>query len=96
MYQDVRKRQHEFKNQLNALYSTHYTCATYEELVAAQKKYTYIIIFPVRILHVYYTDGIVHFKTHLPRKLHLIILTPVLKNGLKKVSALRIETVGMV
>ncbi|MCI8509520.1 MAG: GHKL domain-containing protein [Lachnospiraceae bacterium] len=39
LYQDVRKRQHEFKNQLNALYSTHYTCATYEELVAAQKDY---------------------------------------------------------
>lgn len=39
LYQDVRKRQHEFKNQLNALYSTHYTCATYEELVAVQKNY---------------------------------------------------------
>lgn len=39
LYSDVRKRQHEFKNQLNALYSTHYSCATYEELVAAQREY---------------------------------------------------------
>lgn len=39
LYQDIRKKQHEFKNQLNALYSTHYTCATYEELVDAQKNY---------------------------------------------------------
>lgn len=39
LYSDVRKRQHEFKKQLNAIYSTHYTCSTYEELVDAQSKY---------------------------------------------------------
>lgn len=39
LYKDIRKRQHEFKKQINALYSTHYTCTTYEELVNAQSKY---------------------------------------------------------
>lgn len=39
LYSDIRKKQHEFKNQLNAIYGTHYTCATYEELVSAQRKY---------------------------------------------------------
>lgn len=39
LYQDIRKKQHELKNQLNALYSTHYTCATYEELMETQRKY---------------------------------------------------------
>lgn len=39
LYREVRSKQHELKNQLNAIYSSHYTCATYEELVNAQKKY---------------------------------------------------------
>lgn len=39
LYREIRRRQHEFKNQLNAIYSTHYTCRTYEELVDAQQKY---------------------------------------------------------
>ncbi len=44
LYNDIRKKQHEFKNQLSAIYSTHYTCSTYEELVLAQRKYADWII----------------------------------------------------
>lgn len=44
LYTDVRKKQHEFKNQLNAIYSTHYTCSTYEELVLAQRSYAEWIV----------------------------------------------------
>lgn len=36
---DVRLRQHEFKNHMAAIYSTHYTHKTYEELVRAQEEY---------------------------------------------------------
>lgn len=39
LYSEIQRKQHEFKNQLNAIYSTHYTCRTYEELVESQKKY---------------------------------------------------------
>lgn len=35
----VRLRQHDFKNMLAAVYSSHYTCKTYEELVKTQAKY---------------------------------------------------------
>lgn len=44
LYNEIRKKQHEFKNQLSAIYSTHYTCSTYEELVLAQRKYADWII----------------------------------------------------
>lgn len=36
---NVRMRQHEFKNHIAALFSTHYTYKTYDKLVAAQKDY---------------------------------------------------------
>lgn len=36
---DVRLRQHEFKNHIAAIFSTHYTYKTYENLVQAQKEY---------------------------------------------------------
>ena len=36
---DIRARQHEFDNHINTVYSQHYLYKTYEELVAAQKKY---------------------------------------------------------
>lgn len=36
---DVRSKQHEFNNQITSLLSLHYTCATYESLVAKQEKY---------------------------------------------------------
>ncbi len=39
LIKDVRARQHEFNNQINALYSMQYVCTTYEELVDKQKKY---------------------------------------------------------
>ena len=35
----VRMRQHDFKNMLTAVYSSHYTCKTYEQLVKTQEKY---------------------------------------------------------
>lgn len=35
----VRLRQHEFKNHLTAIFSTHYTYKTYEKLVQAQEEY---------------------------------------------------------
>lgn len=35
----VRLRQHNFKNHITAIFSSHYTCKTYEELVRAQEKY---------------------------------------------------------
>lgn len=36
---NIRLRQHEFDNHLNAIYSLHYSCHTFEELVEAQKRY---------------------------------------------------------
>ena len=36
---DIRKRQHDFQNHLNTIYSMHYTCHTYEELVEKQQEY---------------------------------------------------------
>ena len=36
---NVRMRQHEFKNHLAAIFSTHYTYKTYEQLVKAQEQY---------------------------------------------------------
>lgn len=36
---DIRKRQHDFQNHLNTIYSMHYTCTTYEELVKEQQTY---------------------------------------------------------
>ena len=36
---EVRKRQHDFQNHLNTIYSLHYTCSTFEELVEQQKEY---------------------------------------------------------
>lgn len=37
---DVRIKQHEFKNHLAAIFSSHYTYKTYEQLVQAQKEYS--------------------------------------------------------
>lgn len=36
---NMRKRQHDINNQLNAIYSQHFTCHTYDELVESQKEY---------------------------------------------------------
>lgn len=36
---DVVKRQHDIKNHFNAIFSMHYTCNSYEELVSGQRKY---------------------------------------------------------
>ena len=36
---DIRKKQHDFQNHLNTIYSMHYTCHTYEELVEKQQAY---------------------------------------------------------
>ena len=36
---EVRRRQHDFQNHLNTIYSLHYTCNTLEELVQQQKAY---------------------------------------------------------
>lgn len=36
---DICARQHEFDNHINTIYSQHFLCKTYEELVDAQKKY---------------------------------------------------------
>lgn len=36
---EIRKRQHDFQNHLNTIYSLHYTCSTFEELVEQQKEY---------------------------------------------------------
>lgn len=39
LVKDVRARQHEFKNHMLAIFSTHYTYKTYEQLVRAQEEY---------------------------------------------------------
>ena len=36
---EVRRKQHDFQNHLNTIYSLHYTCSSYEELVRQQEKY---------------------------------------------------------
>lgn len=36
---EIRSRQHEFDNHINTIYSLHYTCKTYEQLVNAQQEY---------------------------------------------------------
>lgn len=36
---EVRRKQHDFQNHLNTIYSMHYTCHTYEELVKQQEIY---------------------------------------------------------
>ncbi len=41
---DIRLRQHEFDNHINAIYSQHFTYHTYEELVEAQRNYCGLII----------------------------------------------------
>jgi len=44
LIEDIRLRQHEFDNHINAIYSLHYTCNTYEELVKAQDEYSHAVI----------------------------------------------------
>lgn len=39
LVEDIRARQHEFDNHINAIYSQHYNYKTYDKLVAAQRKY---------------------------------------------------------
>lgn len=41
---DIRLRQHEFDNHISAIYSLHYTCKSFEELVEAQNEYSHAII----------------------------------------------------
>ena len=41
---DVRRKQHDVKNHLNAIYSQHYTHNTYESLVESQKEYCDLLI----------------------------------------------------
>lgn len=41
---DIRLRQHEFDNHISTIYSLHYTCTSYEELVKAQNEYSQVVI----------------------------------------------------
>lgn len=41
---DIRLRQHEFDNHISTIYSLHYTCNSYDELVRAQNEYSQMII----------------------------------------------------
>lgn len=41
---DIRLRQHEFDNHINAIFSLHYTCDSYEKLVKAQNEYSHELI----------------------------------------------------
>ncbi len=41
---DIRVRQHEFDNHINAIYRLHYTCDTYEKLVTAQNEYSQAVL----------------------------------------------------
>lgn len=41
---DIRLRQHEFDNHINAMYSLHYTCDSYEKLVTAQNEYSQAVL----------------------------------------------------
>lgn len=45
---EVRKRQHDFKNQLSAIYSMHLTATSLEELIEKQKQYGDILIYRSR------------------------------------------------
>ncbi len=44
LIEDIRLRQHEFDNHISAIYSFHYTCDTYDELVRAQNEYSHAVI----------------------------------------------------
>ncbi len=44
LIESIRLKQHEFDNHINTIYSLHYSCCTYEELVKAQKNYCEQII----------------------------------------------------
>ncbi len=44
LIEDIRLRQHEFDNHINAIYSLHYTCNSYEELVKEQNEYSNAVI----------------------------------------------------
>lgn len=43
LIENIRMRQHEFDNHINAIYSQHYIYSTYDELVIAQKSYCQMI-----------------------------------------------------
>ncbi len=45
---EIRLRQHDFKNHINAIYLQHLMCNTYEELVERQKKYCQDIVYENR------------------------------------------------
>lgn len=44
LIEEIRGRQHEFDNHINAIYSQHRLYKTYDELVAAQRKYCDVIV----------------------------------------------------
>lgn len=44
LIENIRMRQHEFDNHINTIFSQHYVCKTYEELVDAQKSYCQYIV----------------------------------------------------
>lgn len=44
LIEDIRLRQHEFDNHINAMYSLHYTCDSYEKLVTAQNEYSQAVL----------------------------------------------------
>lgn len=44
LIEDIRMRQHEFDNHISAIYSLHYTCNSYEQLVGAQNEYSQVVI----------------------------------------------------
>ena len=44
LVENIRLKQHEFDNHINTLYSQHYICKTYDELIKAQKDYCQLIM----------------------------------------------------
>lgn len=44
LIENIRLRQHEFDNHINTLYSQHFLCSTYDELVRSQKEYCELVI----------------------------------------------------
>lgn len=44
LVENIRLKQHEFDNHINTLYSQHYICSTYDELIKAQKDYCQLIM----------------------------------------------------
>lgn len=44
LIEDIRLRQHEFDNHISTLYSLHFTCENYDELVREQKEYSHMVI----------------------------------------------------